>query len=122
MSTSEKQAKSYDVKVIVSGCWYGTVTADNAPEAEEAARTAFDEGELRQCKEEIFHVEVRPEAKTFCVTYAVDQGFSVKVDAATAEDAEAIVKKDLDTDHCVLARSERGHFEGHVIDVVEVTP
>lgn len=122
MSSSEKQPKIYDVRVVVSSCWQGSITADNAPQAEEAARAAFDEGELRQCKEEIVHVDVRPPAKTFCVTYAVEQGFTVSVVADTAEDAEAIVKKDLDTDHCVLARSDRGHFEGHVIDVVEVTP
>lgn len=120
MSTPDKLPNGFDVKVIVSSAWYGNVPADTATEAEEAARAAFDDGELKQCSEEIVHVDVRPAAKTFCVTYAVEQGFTVSIDAATATDAEAIVKRRLSDDRMILAHSECGHFEGTVIDAVEV--
>lgn len=118
MSTS----KSYDVKVVVGCCWYGTVDAPTAPEAELAARAAFDDGELQQCMEEIIHVDVRPTLKTYEVTYATEQGFTVKVEAATAEDAEADVRMRLADDHAVLGHSERCHFDSTVIDAKEVAP
>jgi hypothetical protein len=114
--------KSYDVKVVVVSCWYGKVDADTAPHAEEAARAAFDDGELKQCMEEMIHVDVRPALKTYEVLYAVEQGFTVSVDAATAEDAEARVKRQLDEDHAVVFGSKCGHFDGTVIQAKEVMP
>lgn len=122
MSTSDQQARTYDVKVVVVSHWHGNVPADTATEAEEAAREAFDEGQLQQYEEEIVHVDVCPAAKKFSVTYAVEQGFTVVIDAATADDAEAIVEKRLSDDHMVLGHSERGHFDATVIGVEEVKP
>jgi hypothetical protein len=113
---------SYDAKVIVTSHWHGTFTAPNATIADELARTAFDDGELEQCEEEITYVDVRPALKTFKVRFAVEQGFTVLIQAATAADAEASLRKQLSNDHCVPSSSEHGHFEGTVIDAQEVTP
>lgn len=115
-------SKQYDVKVVVTSCWHGKVDADNLPEAEIAARDAFDDGQLAQCLEEIVHVDVRAAWRTFEVLYAVEQGFKVTVEAACAEDAEASVKKQLSEERAALSGSEQSHFEGLVIEAKEVTP
>lgn len=114
--------KDYDLRVIVSSCWYGTVTADNAAEAEDLARAAFDDGALRQCEEEVVHVDVRPTAKTFRVTYAVDQSLTVTIKADTANEAAAIIKRRLGDGAVNLTDSERRTFACRVIDATEVTP
>lgn len=114
--------KPYDAKVVVASVWYGTITADNSTEAEAAARAAFEEGDLQQCQEDIIHVHVRDALKTFKVTYALEQGFAVSIEAASAADAEAIVRANLADEHAMLSRSERTNFEGIVIDAEEVQP
>lgn len=118
MSTS----KTYDAAVIVTSSWYGKVQADSHAEAEDAAREAFDEGKLKQCKTEIIHVDVRDGLKIFKVTYALEQGFAVDIEAASADDAEALVRKRLNDGHSVLDGSERVHSEGIVIEAEEVAP
>lgn len=111
---------SYNAKVIVTSHWYGQISAPNATIADELARTAFDEGELQQCEEEITYVDVRPALKTFKVWFAVEQDFTLVVEAATADDASAAVQKRLADEQCVPSSSVRGQFEGTVIDAEEV--
>lgn len=118
MSTS----KTFDAIVVVSSAWFGKVQAVSLPEAQDAARDAFNEGQLRQSGEEIVHVDVRDALKTFEVNYTIEQGFSVRVEAANAEDAEAIVQKRLEDAQAVLPESQHVHFEGIVADAQEVTP
>jgi hypothetical protein len=98
--------KPYDAKVVVASVWYGTITADNSTEAENAARAAFEEGDLQQCQEDIIHVHVRDALKTFKVSYALEQGFAVNIEAANAADAEAVVKAHLAEEHAMLSRSK----------------
>ena len=114
--------KTYEAAVIVTSTWSGTVTASCQTKAEEAARQAFDDGELQQTMEDVLHVDVRDALKPFIVTYATEQGFSVRVDAVTAEDAEVIVKQRLDDTCAVLIESKRVHFQTTVIEAEEVTP
>lgn len=114
--------KPYEAAVIVTSTWSGTVTASCSTMAEEAARQAFNDGELQQTMEDILHVDVRDALKPFIVTYAAEQGFSVRVEAANGEDAEAIVQKRLEETCAVLDESERIHFQGIVIESEEVKP
>lgn len=111
---------SYDAKVIVTSHWHGTFTAPNSTIAEELARTAFDDGELKQCEEYITYVDVRPALKTFKVRFAVEQSFTIAIEAATADDASAAIQKRLLDEQCVPSSSVRDHFEGTVIDAEEV--
>lgn len=113
--------KTYVAAVIVTSTWSGTVTASCPTKAEEAARQAFDEGDLQQSMEDVLHVDVRDALKPFKVTYATEQGFSVRVDAASGEDAEAIVQQRLEDTSAVLDESQRVHFQAIVIDSEEVT-
>lgn len=45
--------KSFEVIVTTSGEWYGTVNAQSRREAKRLAEDAFNEGNLRQCGEEV---------------------------------------------------------------------
>ncbi len=114
--------KTYDAVIVVASTWYGKVQAGSSAEAEDAAREAFKEGHLKQCREDVIHVDIRDALKSFKVTYALEQGFAVNIDAATAEDAEAAVRKRLDEEQSTLGGSERVHSEGIVIEAEEVTP
>jgi hypothetical protein len=114
--------KSYAAAVIVTSTWSGTVTATCQTKAEETARSAFDDGAFQQSMQDVLHVDVRPAPKPFIVTYAIEQGFSVRVDAASGEDAELLIKQRLDDTCAVLDQSERVHFESTVIEAEEVAP
>lgn len=114
--------KTYEAAVIVTSTWSGTVKATCQTKAEEAARQAFNDGDLQQSMEDVLHVDVRDALKPFKVTYATEQGFSVRIDAASAEDAELIIKQRLDNTREVLNYSERVHFEAIVVEAEEVTP
>lgn len=48
--------KSYEVLLKTSGEWYGTVEAKSRAEARRIAEDQFNDGELRQCGEEIEEV------------------------------------------------------------------
>ena len=114
--------KTYDAIIVTATSWSGKVTAENLTAAETAAQAAFDEGNFQQCNEEVIHVDVRDALKPFIVTYAAEQGFSVRVEAANGEDAEAIVQKRLEETCAVLDESDRVHFQGIVIESEEVNP
>ena len=55
--------------------------------------------------------------KLFAVTYCVEQGYTIAVQAASPEDAERIVRQRLDDEVDVLDGSTRVH---HVHDTVSV--
>lgn len=58
--------------------------------------------------------------RTFLVGYALEEGFTVEVDAYSAAQAKAKVRRLLDRDADELAGSERVHFDAFVCDVEEV--
>jgi hypothetical protein len=60
--------------------------------------------------------------KAFEVAYCVEQGFSIIVQAKTADEAEDIVTARLDDECDVLAGSTRVHYDGFVASSSEVTP
>jgi predicted dinucleotide-utilizing enzyme len=64
----------------------------------------------------------RSKLKTFEVTYCVEQGFSIIVNAASAELAEEIVEQRLDDECDVLEGSTRVHYDGFVASSSEVKP
>ena len=114
--------KTYEANVIVTSTWSGTVSAASPTKAEDAARQAFDEGELQQTMEDILHVDVREAVKTFDVSYALEQGFVVRIDARSADKAIEIVEQQLDDEQGVLDGSRSVHFDAIVVDSQEVTP
>lgn len=50
--------------------------------------------------------------KTFDVAYCVEQGFSIEVQATSADDAEQIIQQRLDDECDVLPGSTRVHYDG----------
>lgn len=57
--------KSYEVFVNTSGQWYGTVQATSRRKAKRIAEDQFNDGELRQCGEEVEAViAYRPRKRT----------------------------------------------------------
>ena len=58
--------------------------------------------------------------KTFAVGYYLEQGFTVLVKAASAEDAESNVRRRLDEAADELPRSERVHCDYNTVSVEEV--
>ncbi len=60
--------------------------------------------------------------KAFEVAYSVEQGFTIIIQAKTAEEAEDIVTTRLDDECDVLEGSERVHYDGFVARASEVTP
>jgi predicted dinucleotide-utilizing enzyme len=64
----------------------------------------------------------RRKLKTFEVAYCVEQGFSIIVNAASAELAEEIVEQRLDDECDVLEGSTRVHYDGFVASSGEVKP
>ena len=50
--------------------------------------------------------------KTFDVAYCVEQGFSIEVQATSAEEAERIIEERLDEECDVLTGSTRVHYDG----------
>jgi hypothetical protein len=64
----------------------------------------------------------RVKLKTFEVSYSVEQGFFIVVQAKSAAEAEEIVTTRLDDECDVLEGSERVHYDGFVASASEVTP
>jgi hypothetical protein len=54
----------------------------------------------------------KPKLKTFGVAYCVEQGFSIEVQAISAEEAERIIEERLDDECNVLSGSTRVHYDG----------
>ena len=50
--------------------------------------------------------------RTFDVSYCVEQGFSIEVQATSAEEAERIIEERLDEECDVLPGSTRVHYDG----------
>lgn len=53
-----------------------------------------------------------PKLKTFDVAYCVEQGFSIEVQAASADEAERIIEERLEEECDVLPGSTRVHYDG----------
>jgi hypothetical protein len=62
----------------------------------------------------------RVKLKTFDVGYYMEQGFTISVKAASAENAERIVRKRLDDANDKLAGSERVHYDDGITGAQEV--
>jgi hypothetical protein len=60
--------------------------------------------------------------KTYIVSYSLDEGFLITVKAASAENAERIVRKRLDEFSAELPGSERVHYDDCVNGADEVQP
>jgi hypothetical protein len=54
-----RQLKTYDVIVVTTDEWAGTVQATSRTAARRLAEDAFNEGHLQQCGEEIRHIKLR---------------------------------------------------------------
>ena len=54
-----RKLKSYDVTVVTTDEWAGTVQATSRYAARKLAEEAFNEGNLQQCGEEIQHIKLR---------------------------------------------------------------
>ena len=61
----------------------------------------------------------KPKLKTFDVAYCVEQGFSIAVQATTADEAERIIDERLDDEMDVLSGSTRVHYDGFTASVHE---
>ena len=57
--------------------------------------------------------------KTFDVAYCVEQGFTIEVQATSAEEAERIIEERLDDECDVLTGSTRVHYDGFTASVRE---
>ena len=62
----------------------------------------------------------RSRLKQFAVGYYLEEGFSIGVNATSAEEAETIVRNRLDDERCELAGSERVHYDDGITDAEEV--
>jgi hypothetical protein len=51
--------KTYDVIVVTTDEWSGTVQATSRTSARKLAEAAFNDGEFQQCGEEIQHIKLR---------------------------------------------------------------
>lgn len=60
--------------------------------------------------------------KTFDVAYYLEQGFTVRVDAISAEDAEDIIRQRLADASGELAGSTRVHYDDGIVGAEEVAP
>lgn len=60
--------------------------------------------------------------KLFQVVYCVEQGYAITVEAASAEDAEALIRKRLDDECDVLDGSHRVPHVHDTVSVEEVAP
>ena len=58
--------------------------------------------------------------RSFNVSYYLEQGFVVRVEAKSEAAAERIVRRHLDTEADELPHSTRVHFDGNVVDTEEV--
>jgi hypothetical protein len=54
-----RKLKTYDVTVVTTDKWAGTVQATSRTAARKLAEDAFNEGHLQQCGEEIQHIKLR---------------------------------------------------------------
>jgi hypothetical protein len=58
-----RKLKTYDVTVVTTDQWAGTVQATSRAAARKLAEDAFNEGDLQQCGEDIERIklkEIRP--------------------------------------------------------------
>ena len=54
-----KRLKTYDVIVTTSAEWFGTVEAKSRSAAKRLAEDEFNEGNLKQCDEEIQRIKIQ---------------------------------------------------------------
>jgi len=66
--------------------------------------------------------EPKPKLKTFNVGYCIEQGFSINVEATSADEAERIIEERLDEECDELEGSTRVHYEGFIACTSEVDP
>lgn len=64
--------------------------------------------------------KTKPKLKTFDVAYCVEQGFSITVQATSADEAERIIEVRLDDECDVLSGSTRVHYDGFTAGASEV--
>lgn len=58
--------------------------------------------------------------RTYVVSYCLEEGFTVQIDAANAAKAIRIVEHFLDEEACELPKSTRVHFESLVLDANDI--
>ena len=58
--------------------------------------------------------------RSFNVSYYLEQGFAVRVEAKSEAGAERIVRRYLDNEADELPHSTRVHFDSNVVDTEEV--
>jgi hypothetical protein len=54
-----KKLKTYDCLVVTEDWWVGTVEANSRARAKELAEAAFNEGDFRQCQQDVLRVKAK---------------------------------------------------------------
>jgi len=71
---------------------------------------------MRKCQPSI-----EQQQRLFEVTYCVEQGYAIRIEASSAEEAEHMIEKRLDDKDSVLDSSTRVHH-AHFVNTVEELP
>lgn len=115
----------YDVVLVTTEHWSGTVTAIDAEEAQEAAERAYNADELRQEHVSVTRIDVhrRPsQSKRFTVGYVIETGYEVELEAQSQADAESRVVEHIMATGEPVAGSRHEHYSGQVAFSEEVQP